>query len=188
MTLAVMAVDSIIALRVSPEVKSLLRTIAHREQTSESALVRQLIETMLRMQLKAELPSLADVEKESRGARVYVRLTEDARVLLMKRALERGMPSATYLAGLTESHLRGVAPVPKDELLALKRSIAELKAIGRHLNQIARVLNQDGRAPGPGRQEVQAMLKVATGLRDHFKALLDANARSWRTDHAAKAN
>lgn len=35
--------------------------------------------------------------------------------------------------------------------------------IGRHLSQIARMLNQGGRAAGLGRQEVQAMLKVSTG-------------------------
>jgi len=187
LTLVVVAADPVIALRVSPEVKTLLRAIAQRERTSESALVRQLIETMLRMQVKAGLPRLAEIEKESRDARVYVRLKDDVRVLLMKRAVERGMPSATYLAGLAECHLRGAAPIPKEELLALKRSIAELKAIGRHLNQIARVLNQGGTAT-PGRQELHAMLKVAEGLRDHFKALLDANANSWRADHAEKAH
>ena len=179
-----MAADCIIALRVTPEVKTLLRALAEREQITESALVRQLLETMLRMQVKAGMPALAEVEKESRDARVYVRLEEAVRVQLMKRALERGMPSATYLAGIAKYHLCGAAPLPKEELLALKRSIAELKAIGRHLNQIARALNQDGRVAGPGRQEVQAMFKVATGLRDHFKALLEANERSWRTDAA----
>ena len=177
-----MSADAFIQFRVSPEVKTLLRAIAEREQITESALVRQLVEMMLRMQVKAGFPALADVEKESRDARVYVRLEEGVRVQLMKRALERGMPSATYLAGLAKSHLCGGAPLPKEELLALKRSIAELKAIGRHLNQIARALNQDGRAAGPGRQEVQAMFKVAAGLRDHFKALLEANERSWRTN------
>ena len=179
-----MGADAFIQFRVTPEVKTLLRALAEREQISESGLVRQLVETMLRLQVKAGLPALADVEKESRDARVYVRLEENVRVQLMKRALERGMPSATYLAGLAKAHLCGGAPLPKEELLALKRSIAELKAIGRHLNQIARALNQDGRSAGPGRQEVQAMFKVATGLRDHFKALLEANARSWSIDAA----
>ena len=177
-----MSADAFVQFRVTPEMKTLLRALAEREQISESALVRQLVETMLRMQVKAGMPALAALEKESRDARVYVRLEESVRVQLMKRALERGMPSATYLAGLAKAHLCGVAPLPKEELLALKRSIAELRAIGRHLNQITRALNQDGRAAGPGRQEVQAMLKVATGLRDHFKALLEANSRSWSTD------
>jgi hypothetical protein len=32
----------------------------------------------------------------------------------------------------------------------------------------------------PGRQELLAMLKIGEGLREHVKALLKANAASWR--------
>jgi len=134
------------------------------------------------------MPRLAELDHQSRDARLYVRLSEEDRVLLMNRALERGMRSATYLSVLARFHLRGIAPLPKDELLALKRSIAELAAVGRHLNQIARALNQDARTPVPGRHEVQVMLKVAEGLRDHFKALLAANVKSWSTGHAEAAH
>ena len=179
-----MNADAFIQFRVTREAKALLRALAEREQISESALVRQLVETMLRTQVQAGLPAVAAMDKASRDARVCVWLDEDDRVRLMNRALQRGMRSATYLAVLARSHLRGVTPLPKEELLALKRSIAELATVGRHLNQIARALNQGGTSTGPGRQEVQAMLKVAQGLRDHFKALLTANARAWETGHA----
>ena len=179
-----MTADAFVQFRVTPEVKTLLRALAERERISESALVRQLVETMLRTQAQVAFPRLAEVEKASRDARVCVWLDEDDRVRLLNRAMQRGMRSATYLAVLARSHLRGVAPLPKDELLTLKRSIAELAAIGRHLNQIARVLNQGGRASAPGRQELQAMLKVAEALRDHFKALLITNQKSWETGHA----
>jgi hypothetical protein len=92
------------------------------------------------------------------------------------------MRSATYVAQLVRSHLRGVTPIPKEELLALKRSIAEMSAIGGNLNQIARALHE-GKAAAPGREDVRAMLKVAEGLRDHFKALLNANEKSWEQGH-----
>jgi hypothetical protein len=49
---------------------------------------------------------------------------------------------------------------------------------------MARVLNQDRRGVVPGRQEVNAMLKVAEGLRDHVKALLKANEKSWLQGYA----
>jgi hypothetical protein len=94
------------------------------------------------------------------------------------------MPSATYVSLLLRSHLRGVAPLPKEELLALRHSIAELRAVGRNLNQMAKALKQDARTIVPGRQEVNAMLKVAEGLRDHFKALLKANEKSWLQGYA----
>jgi hypothetical protein len=94
------------------------------------------------------------------------------------------MASATYVSVLVRSHLRNLAPLPKEELLALRHSIAELKAVGRNLNQMAKALNQDARGTAPGRQEVNAMLKVAEGLRDHFKALLKANEKSWLQGYA----
>ena len=94
------------------------------------------------------------------------------------------MASATYVSVLVRSHLRNLAPLPKEELLALKHSIAELRAVGRNLNQMAKALNQDVRATVPGRQEVNAMLKVAEGLRDHFKALLKTNEKSWLQGYA----
>ena len=179
-----MSADAFIQFRVTPEVKTLLRALAQREQISESALVRQLVETMLRTQVQAGLPMLTEMDRSSRDARVCVWLDEDDRIRLTNRALQRGMRPATYLAVLARSHLRGLAPLPKEELLALKRSIAELAAVGRNLNQIARALNQDVRAAVPGRNEVAAMLKICEGLRDHFKALLKANERSWLQGYA----
>ncbi len=89
------------------------------------------------------------------------------------------MPSATYVAVLVRSHLRKLTPLPVRELDALKRSIAELGAVGRNLNQIARALNAGGRPDGPGRQDLEAMLKIAMALRDHIRALLKANETSW---------
>ncbi len=89
------------------------------------------------------------------------------------------MPSATYVAVLVRSHLRKLTPLPIAELDALKRSIAELGAVGRNLNQIARALNTSGRFDGPRRQDLEAMLKIAVALRDHVRALLKANETSW---------
>jgi hypothetical protein len=64
------------------------------------------------------------------------------------------------------------------------RSVAELGAIGRNLNQIARAVNQGGWPSGPGREDLQAMLRVAEALRDHVKALLRANQTAWKQGHA----
>ena len=100
------------------------------------------------------------------------------------RATARGMASATYVSVLVRSHLRSLAPLPREELSALKRSVAELGAIGRNLNQIARAANQGAKPSGPGREDLKAMLRVAEGLRDHFKALLRANQLSWQQGYA----
>jgi hypothetical protein len=164
--------------------KTLVGALAEREQITESALVKQLLQVVLRTAAVQGFPKLDELDRPNRDARLYVRLEPEDRQLLSAKATQRGMPSATYVSLLVRAHLRGVAPVPREELLALRHSIAELRALGRNLNQMARVLNQDARGAVPGRQEVNAMLKVAEGLRDHFKALVKANERCWLQGYA----
>ena len=179
-----MAAEAFIQCRVTSETKTLIHALAGREQITESALVRQLLETVLRTTTGGVTPGAGPPERVTRDARLSVRLAPDDRALLTERAAARDMAAATYLSVLVRAHLHGLAPLPKAELLALKRSVAELSAIGRNLNQIARVANQGGRTAAIGRGEVTSMLKLAAGLRDHVKALLRANERSWKTGNA----
>jgi hypothetical protein len=178
-----MTAEAFIQCRVTPAMKTLVRALAEREQITESALVKQLLEVVLRTAALQGFPNLEMLDKPNRDARLYVRLDPEDRMLLTSRASERGMRAATYVSVLVRSHLRKLTPIPKDELAALKESIAELRAIGNNLNQIARAIHY-GKEAVPGRQELQAMLRVAEGLRDHFKALLIANEKSWEQGHA----
>ena len=178
-----MAADAFIQCRVTSETKALIQALAGREQITESTLVRQLLETVLRTTAGGATSAAGSHERVTRDARLSVRLAPDDRALLTERAAATDMAVATYVSVLVRSHLHGLAPLPKAELLALKRSIAELSAIGRNLNQIARVANHGGVTAAIGRGEVSGMLKVAGALRDHVKALLRANERSWRTGY-----
>ena len=172
-----MAVDALVRCRVSSKTNALLQSIAAREQITESALIRQLLETLVRTSATESPVSCKSDDTELRAERLSIRLSPDDRFLLFDRASARGMPSATYVAVLVRSHLRKLTPLPTEELAALKRSIAELGAIGRNLNQIARTLSIG--ADGPGRHDLELMLKIAVGLRDHFRARLKANETSW---------
>ena len=118
------------------------------------------------------------------GKPMLVRLRIEDKLLLDARAEARGMRPATYASVLLRSHLRKLTPLPKDELLALKRSIALLASIGRNINQIAKAANQGGRMPDSAGAEFRAMLKICVALRDNTKALLKANETSWETGHA----
>jgi hypothetical protein len=182
-----MAVDSLVRCRVSTETKTLLQSIAAREQITESALVRQLLETLVRTSANESAAGIKSDDTELRAERLSIRLSPDDRLLLRDRATTRGMPSATYVAVLVRSHLRKLTPLPTEELAALKRCIAELGAVGRNLNQIAAALNAGGRSEPPGRHHVELMLKIAMGLRDHLKALLIANETSWERGYAETA-
>ena len=114
---------------------------------------------------------------------VFVRFHHEDRLLLEARAAARGVRPATYVSILTRSHLRSLAPLPKEEFLALKRCIGELAAIGRNINQIAKAANQGGQIPASVREEFRAMLKICVALRDNTKTLLQANINSWKTGH-----
>ena len=114
---------------------------------------------------------------------MLVRLTVEDRLLLDARADARGMRPATCASVLLRSHLRSRAPLPKDEILALKRSIAGLGSIGRNINQIARAVSGGGEVPGSLQSEFWAMLKVCSPLRDNTKALLSANLTGWAAGH-----
>jgi predicted DNA binding CopG/RHH family protein len=178
-----MAADAFIICRVTSETKARVRALAARDGIGESTLIKQLLDVVLRTSSSdAVAPVVA--ERVVDCERLNVRLATEIGRLLRERARGQGMPSATYASSALRSHLLGAAPLPKAEYVALRQAIAELGAIGRNLNQIARAINQGGRPTMPGREEVMAMVKVATALRDHIRSLLEANARSWGVSHA----
>jgi hypothetical protein len=175
-----MNADQLIVARVSSETKARLRTLAERQCVSESAFIRRLVELVL---LKAGLsPIITETPsgaRSRRGSRLMIRLRPDDQILLRERAAARGMRPATYVSVLTRSHLRALAPLPAEELLALKRTIGELGSIGRNLNQIARAANQGQLVTSPGRNDVETMLRVCKTLRDSLKRVLLVNLKSW---------
>jgi hypothetical protein len=190
--LAPMRCTETLKTRVSPEMKLQAIAIADREFLSEAAWLRRLVMREIRARndasdAESDLlppesipgPARAAPGKDGAGKPMLVRLTAEDRLLLDARAEARGMRPATYASVLLRSHLRQLTPLPKDELLALKRSVAELGSIGRNINQIARAVSGGGEVPGSLRGEFWAMLKICSALRDNTKALLKANLTSW---------
>jgi hypothetical protein len=171
--------DQFIAARVSPETKARLRELADRQHLSESGLLRRLVELLLPTAGVAPIMTASPGTEAPRTARLMIRLRADDQILLRERAAARGMAPATYVSVLTRAHLRSLAPLPKEELLGLKRAVAELGSIGRNLNQIARAANQGQLVTSPGRDDLNAMLRICEALRDHVKGLLVANLKSW---------
>ena len=168
--------------RVSLEEKQRVHVVASQLLITESVWLKRLVMRALG-DSAASLPDAIapkrEPERHIRDARLYVRLRPEDRLLLNERAAARGMAPATYVSVLVRAHLRSLAPLPREELMAVKRSVAELGALGRNLNQIARALNQGERAAFPGRADVVIMLRIAEALRGHFKGLLKANELSW---------
>ena len=131
---------------VTRDTKERFAAVARHQGMSDSALLKRLVDLML---LSTD-PAAGEVGAPKRlqavrSTRLTVRLRPDDQVLLQARASARGMAPATYLSVLTRAHLRSLAPLAEGELQALKRSVSELAAIGRNLNQIARAANQGER-------------------------------------------
>src|SRR5450755_259640 len=170
--------------RVTPDTKRIIQSLAQRQQLTESAWLRRLIEVTL--QTAGANPS-DEIEREKtsiRATRLTIRLVAEDQLLLKARASARGMAAATYVSVLARAHLRDLSPLPKQELMVLRRAVGELGAMGRNLNQIARVANQGGRVVGPTREDLMAVLRACIGLRDHVAALMQANYATWETGHA----
>ena len=189
-----MSCTEVVKARVTVETKREIADAAARENLTESAWLKRLL--IREMQAARDPARTQAAPRRVEGVRRYcahrggpcerpilIRLRTEDRLLLDARAEARGMRPATYVAVLTRSHLRCLAPLPKDEMQALRRSIGELAAIGRNLNQIAKAANDGGRVPGSAREEFRAMLRVCEALRDNTKALLKANLTSWESGH-----
>jgi hypothetical protein len=164
---------------VSSETKKRFSAVARHEGYSDSALLKRLVELMLQTASGGKAPPATPASRLPRESRLTIRLRPDDQLLLRERAAGRGMPAATYVSALTRAHLRVLAPLPKEELRALKRTIVELGSIGRNLNQIAIALDVGQSPPIPNRDDLRAMLKVSQGLRDRVKELLSANLKAW---------
>jgi hypothetical protein len=181
------ASEQFLKTRVSPDIKRLVQQAARQQLVTESVWLRRVILAEINSAVAANSQTGKGVPSSLTGAsrqpRLYVRLRPEDLLLLRERATARGLRGATYLSVLARSHLRSLAPLPKGELVALNRSVAELSAIGRNLNQIARAANRGVQGGIPGKDDLHAILRVCQALRDHTKALIRANLTSWEIGH-----
>lgn len=188
-----MGATQILKARVTLETKARVVEIAQRELLTEAVWLRRLVAKALH-DCRAPSPEghsgavtapQGQLSKNcGRASRLYMRVRREDRLLLHERATARGMASATYVSVLLRSHLRALTPLPKDELAALKRTVGELGAVGRNLNQLARAANQGARVAGLGRDEFRAIAKICEALRDHTKDLIKVNTASWASGYA----
>jgi hypothetical protein len=180
-----MAAEAFIQCRVAQATKAALRAVAERQQLTESALIKRMLELVLHTTGPADPSAVTNADRPARTARLYVRLTVGDRQLLDERSAARCLAPATYASILLRSHLRALTPLPETELRALRNSTRELAAIGRNLNQIAFAAHRGGSSAGVSREELRGILKACEALRDHVRSYIRINVSSWSSGDAA---
>ena len=147
---------------------------ARGQALSESALLKRLVEAALLTATTPQPAMTETVEPVPFDGKITVRLRTDDLLALRDRAKARVMPTSTYVSFLIRSHLRALTPLPTPELEALKRSVAEISAIGRNLNQIARAVNQGEPAE---RTEQGGLASAASGAHGAARSHQGAHQR-----------
>jgi hypothetical protein len=168
---------------VTRDTKARFAALARQQGMSESALLKRFVDAALAPTTPSKPPSPGVVEPVSAAGRLSIRLRSDDLLVLRERATAREMPTSTYVSLLVRSHLRALTPLPSSELAVLKRSVAEIGAIGRNLNQIAHALNRGVHVAGLTRTDPQTLMRALFGLRDHIKSLVNTNQASWQAGH-----
>ena len=84
-----MAAEAFIQCRVPQATKASLRAAAERQQLTESALLKRMLELVLQTAGAADAGEVIVADRPSRQARLYVRLTVGDRQLLQSRAAAR---------------------------------------------------------------------------------------------------
>ena len=172
-----------IAARLPSDTKAKFAAVARHHGVSESALLRRLVESALVTAVAVNTLQPEPVEPVAASGKISVRLRPDDLLLLRERAKLRQLRTATYVSLLVRSHLRNLPPLPTQELQALNRSIAEVGAVGRNLNQIARAVNRGKTSAGPTEADLELLVRLLSALRDHIKSLVTANVTSWEVGY-----
>ena len=179
-----MAAEAFIQCRVSPTTKAALRAASARQQLTESALLKRMLDLVLNSAGAPDSVVATAADQSARQARLYVRLTAGDRQLLQARATARCLAPATYASNLLRAHLRSLTPLPEAELRAIRQSTRELAAVGRNLNQIARATHQGDSGAAVSRNELRGLFKVCEALRDHVRSYISTNVSSWGSGDA----
>jgi hypothetical protein len=174
--------STVIACRVAQEEKALIGDVCRQKGTTESAMLRALVEAMVEAAGTTTGGAAEPLKRSVRCARLSVRLRGEDLLLLRERARAERVSVSAYGDRLIHTHVQAGLPVPTAELEALRVSIAEMNAIGRRLNELAWALNQGQQRSELSTADLKHLFAALVRLRDRTHALLDANARSWHTD------
>ena len=172
-----MRVRKHLAAWVKIETHQRFRALARERGVSIAGLIGELVDGAL--EREGSLPPVADVPNEPRRGYLTVRLRPGDVKVITARAAFRRMKPATYIAALVRSHLVADPPLPPGELAVLERAAAEVGAIGRNLNQIARAINSGSTVPAATASIIGRSIEAVEAVREAAKAYVRVAIASW---------
>jgi hypothetical protein len=162
---------------VNLETHQRFRALARERGVSIACLLGELVDDALDGDdADARDPIVPD---EPRREYLTTRLRPGDVKMIGRRAAIRRMKPATYIAALVRSHLVADPPLPPAELAVLERAAAEVSAIGRNLNQIARAINSGAPVPHGTASVIGQSIEAVEAVREAAKAYVRVAVASW---------
>jgi hypothetical protein len=127
-------------------------------------------------------PLTPPAPREPATDRVTIRLRPGDGRAIGWRATQRGTSPAAYIAALVRAHVVAEPTLTKNELQALKTSVAVLAGTSRVLRQFVRDPVVGAVAPAELRQEVLRMSAAVQALEKRTHDFTQAALRSWEVD------
>jgi len=143
---------------------------------SVAGLLSELVDDAI--DLEADLPPAAP-PRDARRHRLSIRLQPGDIEIVNRRAGDRRLKPATYIAALVRAHLLADPPLPSSELAVLERATAELSAVGRNLNQITRAINSGAAVPAGTAALIGRSMALVETVRAATKDYVRAAVASW---------
>jgi hypothetical protein len=176
----------VIGTRTSSETKARFAALAARQGLSESAFLGLLIDKVLAANVGSEAANAAEKEGDPGFAkdRLTLRLRPGDRALADAKAAARRMKTASYLAMLVRTHVRGSPVMPPSELDQLKATTSHLAALGRQL----RLFGTPNIAASLGEARWHDLLATlrseVEAVRERTAAVIRQNLISWEAGNA----
>lgn len=166
--------------RVTKEQKEAWQAFCHAQGVSESDMLGLMIEKVTAGSVALDHKGL----KETKTDQLNIRLNTRDMKRITKRAKAEGFISRTaWLTAVAMANLNREPVLTESEIQALRTSNRELAAIGRNLNQIAKVLNTEFRESDKlNRQAVLALSEKIDSHREEVAGLLQRNLNKWGID------
>lgn len=166
--------------RVTPELKAKWKIFCREKGISESDMLGIVIEKITSGVITDDNKSLS----EPRSNKVTIRLLAKDIDKMTSRARYEGFRNRTaWLTSLAIHTLNKEPVITESEMNALRESNRELAAIGRNLNQIAKVLNIEFRETDRlNKEAIEALANKIDQHKEIVSRLLDKNMNRWGND------